>query len=262
MADVTQLAEQKQSFSVALTGKLDGVLDALPKDFNKSRFVTNALALVNDNPNLVKDYGQAQVMGGLVKGAVLGLDFLSKECHLVGYGKSLNFQLDYRGAKKLAKKYSIRPIQDIYAKVVRKGDVFSSGIKNGKQTVDFTPIAFNDDEIIGAFAVCYFQDGGMLVDTMSLSDLENTRRHSKASNSPAWRDYTAEMYKKTILHRLCKQIEIDFENPTQYKTFGEDMEIETDTQTIIENKVEEQQATVPFDDGFDGVEDVEVRDIE
>lgn len=262
MADVTQLAEQKQSFSVCLTEKLDGMLEALPKDFNKSRFVTNALALVNDKPELVKDYGQAQVMSGLVKGAVLGLDFYNKECHLVGYGKSLNFQLDYRGAKKLAKKYSIRPIQDIFAKIVRKGDVFSSGVKDGKQTVDFAPIAFNDDEIIGAFAVCYFQDGGMLVDTMSLAELENTRRHSKASNSPAWRDYTGEMYKKTVLHRLCKQIEIDFESPTQRATFDEDMEIETDTQAIIENKVAEEQATVPFDDGFDGVEDAEVRDAE
>lgn len=79
----------KQTFSVALTEKLNGVSDALPKDFNKARFVQNALALINDNPQLQK-YNQAQLMGGLMKGAYLGLDFYSKECYLVPYGQQLN----------------------------------------------------------------------------------------------------------------------------------------------------------------------------
>jgi recombination protein RecT len=62
---------------------------------------------------------------------------------------------------------------------------------------------------------------------MSLADLENTRKASKASNSPAWQKFTGEMYKKTVLHRLCKMIELEFDNPNQNKLFGEDMEIET-----------------------------------
>ena len=53
MADTTQVANQEpQTFSVALTEKLNSVAEALPKDFNKARFVQNALALVNDNPPL------------------------------------------------------------------------------------------------------------------------------------------------------------------------------------------------------------------
>ena len=83
MAENTQVAEKKpQSFSMALTEKLNSVADALPQDFNKARFVQNALALVNENPNIAK-YGQAKIMAGLMKGAYLGLDFYSKECYLV-----------------------------------------------------------------------------------------------------------------------------------------------------------------------------------
>ena len=53
MAETTQVANQEpQTFSVALTEKLNSVAEALPKDFNKARFVQNALALVNDNPQL------------------------------------------------------------------------------------------------------------------------------------------------------------------------------------------------------------------
>lgn len=228
---------QKASFSSVLSAKLDSVSDALPKDFNKARFVQNALALINDNPALQK-YSQAQLMGGLLKGAYLGLDFYSKECYLIPYGNQLNYQTDYRGAKKLAKKYSIRPIKDIYAKLIREGDEFEELIINGEPTFNFKPKFLNDGKILGAFAVVLYKDGGLAYDVMPLSDLENTRKHSKASNSPAWKDFTGEMYKKTVLHRLCKQIEIDFENPTQRDAFMAGMEIETDVEAQVQQEIE------------------------
>ena len=248
MAENTQIVEKKENnsnFSIVLADKLDSVSDALPKDFNKARFVQNALALVNENPNIAK-YGQQKIMAGLLKGAYLGLDFYSKECYLVPYGNDLNYQTDYRGAKKLAKKYSIRPIKDIYAKLVHEGDLFEEKIIGGEQSFDFKPKPFNDGKIIGAFAVVLYTDGGMAYDTMSLADLENTRKASKASNSPAWKNFTGEMYKKTVLHRLCKHIELDFENPTQQNMFLSGMEIETDHQKIAENEIAENANSVDF----------------
>lgn len=248
MAENTQIVEKKENnsnFSIVLADKLDSVSDALPKDFNKARFVQNALALVNENPNIAK-YGQQKIMAGLLKGAYLGLDFYSKECYLVPYGNDLNYQTDYRGAKKLAKKYSIRPIKDIYAKLVHEGDLFEEKIIGGEQSFDFKPKPFNDGKIIGAFAVVLYTDGGMAYDTMSLADLENTRKASKASNSPAWKNFTGEMYKKTVLHRLCKHIELDFENPTQQNMFLSGMEIETDQQKIAENEIAKNANSVDF----------------
>ena len=248
MAENTQIVEKKENnsnFSIVLADKLDSVSDALPKDFNKARFVQNALALVNENPNIAK-YGQQKIMAGLLKGAYFGLDFYSKECYLVPYGNDLNYQTDYRGAKKLAKKYSIRPIKDIYAKLVHEGDLFEEKIIGGEQSFDFKPKPFNDGKIIGAFAVVLYTDGGMAYDTMSLADLENTRKASKASNSPAWKNFTGEMYKKTVLHRLCKHIELDFENPTQQNMFLSGMEIETDQQKIAENEIAENANSVDF----------------
>ena len=249
MAENTQIAKaepkKELTFSESLRNELTNVQDALPKDFNKERFVQNALALLNENPNIAK-YGQEQIIGGLMKGAYLGLDFYSKECYLVPYGNQLNYQTDYRGAKKLAKKYAIRPVKDIYAKLVREGDLFEESIDGGNQTFVFKPKAFNDGKIIGAFAVCLYADGGMQYDTMSLADLENTRKQSKASNSPAWKNFTGEMYKKTVLHRLCKHIELDFENPTQQNMFLSGMEIETDQQKIAENEIAENANSVDF----------------
>lgn len=233
-----EVATQNKDFSIVLMGKLNSVSEALPRDFNKARFVQNTLSLLNDNPDLAK-YGQAQIVGGLLKGAYLGLDFYAHECYLIPYGKSLNYQTDYRGEKKLVKKYSIRPIKDITAEIVREGDDFSVGIKDNVRVVNFTPKPFNTGKIVGAFALVEYADGGIGVDTMSVAELENTRRHSKASNSPAWRDFTSEMYRKTVLRRLCKHIEIDFENPTQRSTYEDEVAIETDSAELAKKEIDE-----------------------
>ena len=211
MAD-TQKNEIAKTFSESLTDKLVSVESALPKGFNKERFVQNALAVINEKPELAK-INKAQLMMGLVKGAFLGLDFFNKECYLIPYGNSVQFQTDYKGEIKFTKRYSIRPIKDIYAKVVREGDTFEEKIIDGQATVSFSPKPFNNGEIMGAFAIALFEDGGMQYETMSVEDIQNVRtNYSKASNSKAWKNSFDEMAKKVVLRRLCKHIDCDFES--------------------------------------------------
>lgn len=239
------------TFSQALTNSLIETKDALPKDFNMTRFVQNSIALLNENTtlqNYAKEYGTAQIKVGMLRAAYLGLDFMSKEAYLIPYKSQLNFMLDYRGSVKLCKKYSMRPIKDIYAKVVREDDFFEEEIIHGEATINFKPKAFNNKPIIGAFAVCLFADGGMLYDVMNLEEIEMARSKSKAGNTMAWKDFRAEMVKKTVLHRLCKHIEIDFETPQQRQFFDDDMSIETEPINQVKNKVANEQATVDFID--------------
>lgn len=239
----TEVAKASQpSFSVALTETLEENKMALPKDFNSARFVQNAIAVLNENDVVKKfaqEHGTAQIKNAMLKGAYLGLDFVSNEAYLVPYGSTLNFMTSYKGAEKLAKKYSQRPIRDIYAKLVRQGDEFEEVIVNGQQSVNFKPLPFNGNPIIGAFAVCLYEDGGIQYDTMSLEELENTRSSSKAKNSPAWSKFTGEMYKKTVLHRLCKHITIDFDNAQQIEAFNEGTEIETDPKEQAKTDIEQ-----------------------
>lgn len=252
--------KENKSFGLVLTEKLNMVQEALPKDFNKARFVQNALSLLNSNTDYRK-YSNEQLMSGLLKGAYLGLDFFSSECYLIPYGNNLNYQTGYRGDRKLVKKYSIRPIKDIYAKLVREGDEFEELIVNGEQKINFKPKPFNDGNIKGAFAVCLYQDGGLIYDTMSLTELENTRKQSKANNSPAWKNFTGEMYKKTVLHRLCKNIDLDFENPTQMSTFMSGMELGEKGDTIGDMEIGDEVVN-PFEEKEEIIVDSEVSDID
>lgn len=226
-----EIVEKKpQTFSEVLTTSLVEVQDGLPSDLNITKFVQNGIALLNENDQLAtfaRNYGTGQIKQGMMRGAFLGLDFMSKEAYLVPYGKQLNFMIDYRGAKKLAKKYSIRPIKDIFAEVVRLGDDFSKEIIDGKTTVVFKPKPFSDADVIGAFAEVLYEDGSIQCEVMTLKELEKTRSKSKASNSMAWKDFPTEMYKKTVLHRLCKSIELDLD-ARQREIVNEDSAIDID----------------------------------
>lgn len=220
------------TFSEQLNDKLISVKDALPKDFNRERFVQNALAVINEKPELAKA-NKAQLQLGLLKGAYLGLDFMNKECYLITYGNGINFQTDYKGEIKFVKRYSIRKIHDIYARVVRQGDEFQETIKDGKPSFNFTPKPFSNAEIVGAFAVVLYEDGGMDIETMSKEDIQSVRNnYSKAANSKAWKNSFDEMSKKVVLRRLCKHIETDFETVEAKKAWEEGSGVEFTNQTV------------------------------
>lgn len=208
--------------------------EAMPKDFNQTRFLQNCMTVLQDTKDIEK-CEPVSVARTLLKGAFLGLDFFQKECYAIPYGNSLQFQTDYKGETKMAKKYSIRPIKDIYAKVVREGDLFEEEIKEGQQIVNFKPLSFNNNKIIGSFAVVLYQDGGMEYETMSSEQIEGVRDNfSKMKNGLMWTKTPEEAYKKTVLRRLCKKIEKDFESIEQGKVFDEASDVEFKEETIIE----------------------------
>ena len=226
-------------FSDMLNDKLISVERALPNDFNMERFVQNCIAVLNDNPDLAK-INKAEVIQGLVKGAYLGLDFMNRECYLIPYGKSVQFQTDYKGEVKFTKKYSTRKITDIYAKVVREGDTFVEEIIDGKPSIDFKPITFSKANIIGAFAVALFKDGGMLYEVMSVDDINAVRNnYSRASQSKAWKYSFDEMCKKTVLRRLCKHIDKDFESIEAHSAWEDGSGMDFDGPTAPVNEREE-----------------------
>lgn len=219
--------EVQVSFSDKLTDSLVAAESALPKDFNRERFVQNCIAILNENQSLAK-INPAMLRMCLLKGAYLGLDFMNKECYAIPYGNTVQFQTSYKGEIKFVKRYAIRPIKDIYAKLVRKGDEFTEEIVNGQPSISFKPLPFNDEDVIGCFAVCLYVDGGMDYEVMSAKDINDVRTsYSKQANGNAWKKSYGEMCKKTVLRRLCKHIETDFESVEAQKAWEDGSDLDT-----------------------------------
>lgn len=221
--------------SMVLASELSrpSVVDALPSDFNSARFVQNTVALVQSSEELSR-MPQAKLVPALMKGAYLGLDFFNKECYAVPYGQQVQFMPSYTGMVKLAKRFSKRPLTDVYAHVVRDGDEFESGMDDGHEYVRFKPKPFSDGPIIGAFAVAQFGDGGIKVETMSKAQLDAAKRMSKAQSGTAWKFFPEEMYRKVVIRRLCKGIDLDMENPEQARIIQDDEPVEAEV-TEVDN---------------------------
>lgn len=227
------------TIKTGLTKKLTENKEALPAGFNQQRFILNCITVIQDMMKDNKKKEQLEKINPetipvcLAKAAYLGLDFFNGECYAIPYGGNLTFQTDYKGEIKLCKRYSKNKIKDIFAKVVRQGDFFMEEVDGGKQNVQYRPKPFSDEQMIGAFAIVVFEDGSMMYDTMSSEDIENVRNtYSKMKDSQAWKSSTGEMYKKTVLRRLCKLIDLDFDNIEQQKAYEDGGDVAFNQQSL------------------------------
>lgn len=227
MENKFQLAIQEQ-----LTTTLVQKAAQLPKNFNQTKFVQNCLSAL-DSIDGIEEVEPASVVKGLMKGAILGLDFMNRECYLIPYKnkdtnkKDVNFQTDYKGERKLAKLYSVKPVKEITTELVREGDFYEVEVKDNKKSVNWKPIRFNDKQIEGAFSVVLFEDGSSVSAEMSKKEMDDVRaNYSKAANSPAWKLRPGEMYKKTVLRLNLKNVEKVFESPEQLRAYEEASEFE------------------------------------
>ena len=221
----------KQALSVIYTN-LDSALQrqvsALPDKFNKQRFLQNCMTVLQDGKTDFSKCEAGTVVRTLLKGAFLGLDFFNGECYAIPYGNQCNFQTDYKGEIKVSKRYSSKPINELYAKLVYEGDKLEIGIVDGSQKVNFIPTAFNKGKLLGVVAICKYTDGSQLYETMSIEEVEQTRNaYSKAPNSKAWKESFGEMAKKTVLRRLCKMIDLNFDTAEANQAYedGSDTDI-------------------------------------
>lgn len=227
------------TIKTGLTKKLTENKEALPAGFNQQRFILNCITVIQDMMKDDKKKAQLEKINPetipvcLAKAAYLGLDFFNGECYAIPYGGNLSFQTDYKGEIKLCKRYSKNKIKDIFAKVVRQGDFFMEEVDGGKQNVQYRPKPFSNEQMIGAFAIVVFEDGSMMYDTMSSEDIENVRNtYSKSKDSQAWKSSTGEMYKKTVLRRLCKLIDLDFDNIEQQKAYEDGGDVVFNQQSL------------------------------
>ncbi|MBO6267625.1 MAG: recombinase RecT [Clostridium sp.] len=237
-----QAALDLKSIQTELTKKLADNVSALPPGFNRDRFILNCITFIQDiladskkRENLA-NVDPGSIVACFMKGAVLGLDFFNGECYAIPYGSQMTFQTDYKGEIKLNKMYSKNPIRDIFAKVVREGDEFYEEVSGGEQTIYYRPVPFSTAPLVGAFAVVKYKDGSMLYESMSAEEIEKVRTtYSKAANSKAWKESTGEMYKKTVLRRVCKFVDLDF-TAEQRRAFEDGGDAQFDDVITVENR--------------------------
>jgi recombination protein RecT len=211
------LEAQKESFKLVL-----------PRAFPAERMVKLALVAASKNPLLLQCDTKTVALA-VMNAAQLHLDpsGILGQAYLVPYYNSKKSKYEcqlipgYRGLIALARRSA--EISSIEADVVYKGDklVYEKGLSAKLEHVPKLDGERNDEDIVGAYCIARFRDGGYHVEFMTRAELEKARRSSKAQSGP-WQFFFPEMCRKTVVRRASKYWPMSIEEPITQALAGED----------------------------------------
>jgi recombination protein RecT len=139
---------------------------------------------------------------------VEGLSVLKKQGYFIPYDKELTWIRSYQGSIALAKR--VAEVKEVNAVVVYQNDLFEYGIdvKTGRQVIykhDQKLGNIANDKIIAAYAIVIYKDGSTDATVMSMDEIRTAwNQGAPKGNSPAHKNFTQEMAKKTVINRACK----------------------------------------------------------
>jgi len=181
---------------------------ALPKHLTPDRLLRVAMTSIQKAPKLM-DCTPQSLLACVMTCAQLGLEpdqFLG-QAYLVPFKDTKKNQIictlipGYRGYIALARRSG--ELQTLSAQVVYSNDEFT--LQYGvEDTLVHKPALNSRGEMIGAYCVFKYKDGGYSFDWMSKDDILKIRKRSKAANDGPWVTDFDEMAKKTVIKRHAK----------------------------------------------------------
>lgn len=211
---VDTLQGKRENFERALVGRLD-----------PDRFIQIiANAYLGDSK--LQECSVLSIYAAALEAAEVGLKVDGEEAALVGYrdreeGEVIaTFQPMYQGLVRLMLRAGALKVE---SRTVRSGDHFR--FRYGLDPLlEHTPASSGErGDYTHAYAIVWLPgrdaEGRPIrqFEVMDLAELEKARSQSKAPQSPAWRNFTGEMYRKVVVRRLRKYVELDSEASAAFR---------------------------------------------
>ncbi len=197
------------------------------------------------------------IANALLDMVVQGLSASKKQGYFIVYGNKLEFQRSYFGTVALAKAVGMQgnPV----ANVVYEGDDFEYCIdtetgltKIVKHEQKFENVDM--DKIKGAYATVTMPDGQKQVTVMTIQQIKAAwGQGAPKGNSPAHKNFTDEMCKKTVINRACKMIINSSDDAYLFDGKGDGMD--------AENRADETRNTARKADRTKVAEDVSFEEV-
>lgn len=186
-----------------------------------------------------------------------GLAVSKKQGYFIVYGNKLEFQRSYFGTVALAKRTG-RIKSEPVANVIYEGDEFvytidpaTARIKIVKHEQRLENI--NNEKIRAAYALVELEDGTAHVTIMSMQQIKASwNQGATKGNSPAHKNFSEEMAKKTVIGRACKMIINSSDDAWLYDGKTDEMDVDTATEARKEALSNAKKVVdiedVPFED--------------
>ena len=217
----------------------------VPAGFNANNqiylaFLTLSQMETRDRKPLLSAVSPQSVANALLEMCLKGLSLEKKQCAFIQYGDQVRLQEEYHGRVALAKRYGAG---DPQAQVIYEGDEFEYEInpKTGKISVTkhIQKLANIDKaKIVGAWALVPYAehpDWDPKVDVMTIGEIRQSwTQGATKGESPAHRNFTGEMCKKTVISRAVKLFISTSSDNGDYDPIGSDNEVENQEAVVVD----------------------------
>lgn len=224
----------------------------LPADYSAANALKGAMLILDElkdknGVSVMQSCTKNSVAQALLKMVVEGLSPLKRQGYFIAYGNDLQWSRSYQGSIALAKR--VADVKDVTAHVVYEGDVFEYGINldTGKKVVykhDQSLENINKDKIKAAYAIVRYNNGEKETEIMTMEQVRQAwNQGATKGQSPAHKNFTDEMAKKTVINRACKT---PINSSTDAFLLGDEYEQE-DTTIDIKHEIVTENASVPLE---------------
>lgn len=255
---VTQLNEY-------LEGKKGSLIKIAPQGTDVDRIIRVAMFEAVKNERLVNCSPASIYMAlakacelDLVAGGVLHRASLVPMWDKKSKGYNAELWIEYTGLMDLVKRSG--EVAHFKAEVVHDNDEFehSFDLESG-EVLRHKKCHDNPGNLLLAYAVCFFKDGQRQVEVMRKDQINKIRQSSRSPDSGPWSQHTEEMWRKTVIRRICKYLPL---TPKTTAVLEHDIQSDfgnvIDIQSIDANNVVEQGNTKQQNNVID-VEQVESK---
>lgn len=189
----------------------------LPKNYSVENNMKSAWLILqetldrNDKP-VLEVCTKASIANALFDMVLQGMAVSKNQGYFIAYGNKLEFQRSYFGTVALAKRVGGGIKREPVANVIYEGDEFVYTIdpETGLMKVikhDQKIENIDDAKIKAAYAITTFEDGRTEVTIMTIDQIKKAwNQGATKGQSPAHKNFPAEMCKKTVIGRACKMV--------------------------------------------------------
>lgn len=184
----------------------DGLV--IPKNYNPGNALKSALLKLRT----VKDRNKKPAMevctrdsavNALFDMCIQGLTPAKNQCYFIVRGDQLTLCRSYFGTCAVLKR--LNGVQDVYAQVIYKDDVFEYEIMNGNTVITKHEQKLQNisaDKMIGAYCVI-IKDGTPRAEIMTMEQIRQAWTHTE-NGGGVQREYPDQMAKRTVINRGAK----------------------------------------------------------
>lgn len=239
----------------------DVLLRALPsiqavasKRLNPERLIKIALVARQRTPKLAKCSPQSLLLA-VTEAAEVGLEPNTPHQHaaLVPYWNKhtgqmeVQFQPMWKGLVHMARQSC--GLKSCRARMIYENDEWELDDGVERKLVHRPKLTGDRGEVVLGYAIAEMDDGRVEWDYMTRAQMDHIRARAKSQDGP-WKDHTEEMYKKTVIKRLMKQLPLSdemaaaLEKDDQVESGEDIVNVDFETLSVDESQDEDKGAEV------------------